>query len=116
MRKHISKERIAQWAAIGPVLDALGSPIRQHIVMMFKPGEQINVKSIVEQFKLSRTAVVHHINTLIEAGILVSEKTGKGVMISLNPEKIHQAVCAVLRYVADHGNPQAASTVYQDNN
>ena len=54
---------------------ALGDPHRQRIVLMFEPGERLNIGQIVAASTLSRTAVAHHLRVLREAGVLNSEKS-----------------------------------------
>jgi len=81
MRKNIAPDLLGQWEATAPILEALGSVTRQRILLLFEPGEQLNIKTVAEQFNLSRTAVVHHISVLQEAGILKGERVGKEVIM-----------------------------------
>ena len=105
MRKKAPEDMAGRLAMAGPVLDAIGPVIRQNIIMMFEPGEEINIKNIADQFKLSRTAVVHHINNLVEAGILRNRRIGKEVMLTLDLGVVARAVEAVEDYIKKHGDP-----------
>ncbi|MDR0881470.1 MAG: winged helix-turn-helix domain-containing protein [Candidatus Adiutrix sp.] len=92
MRNEIPKNIVEQWKVIGPVMAALGSVIRQRIIMIFEPGEQLNIKRIADQFNLSRTAVAHHIGVLQEAGVLKGERVGKEVLMYVDWDLILRAV------------------------
>ena len=105
MRKKIPEDMAERLAMAGPVLDALGPVIRQNIIMMFEPGEEINIKNIADQFNLSRTAVVHHINSLMEAGILRNRRIGKEVLLTLDMGVVAEAIRVVEEYIEKYGIP-----------
>ncbi|MBF0613632.1 MAG: helix-turn-helix transcriptional regulator [Magnetococcales bacterium] len=67
------------WRAMSRVFTALGDEHRQRILLLFDPGERLNVGMIAEVSTLSRSTVSHHLKVLREAGILRSEKIGKEV-------------------------------------
>ena len=56
---------------------ALGDPHRQRILLMFEPGERLNVGQIVAASTLSRSAVAHHLRVLREAGVLQSKRSAR---------------------------------------
>ena len=99
MRKEIAPEITSNWAAAAPILEALGSVTRQRILLLFEPGEQINIKNVAEQFNLSRTAVVHHIGVLQEAGILKGERVGKEVIMYVDWNMITQTMSRVISLI-----------------
>jgi len=104
MRKEIAPDTTSKWEAAAPVLEALGSVTRQRILLLFEPGEQINIKNVAEQFNLSRTAVVHHISVLQEAGILKGERVGKEVIMYVDWNVITQALGRVISLIkAEYG-------------
>ena len=105
MRKYIPEDAAERLARVGPVFDAIGPVIRQNIVMMFEPGEEINIKTIAAQFKLSRTAVVHHINTLLDAGVLKGRRIGKEVLLTIYFEVVAEALDIVAEYIEQYGDP-----------
>jgi predicted transcriptional regulator len=88
-------------AATVPILEALGSVTRQRILLLFEPGEQINIKNVAEQFNLSRTAVVHHINVLQEAGVLKGERVGKEVIMYVDWNMVTKTLGRVVSFIKD---------------
>ena len=81
---------------------ALGDPHRQRIVLMFEPGERLNIGQIVAASTLSRTAVAHHLKVLREAGVLRSEKSGREVYFWPDANTVREALDAVKDYVRRH--------------
>src|SRR5947208_1432688 len=74
-------------------------PLPVRIVLMFEPGERLNVGQIVAASTLSRSAVSHHLRVLPDAGVLQSEKIGKEVWYRQDPEAVRKALSAVLQYL-----------------
>jgi predicted transcriptional regulator len=108
MRTEFSNEVIEQWKIIGPVMTALGSITRQRIIMLFEPGEQLNIKRIADQFNLSRTAVVHHIGVLQDAGILKGERLGKEVVMYVDWELISTTMEKIRLYIEHSGHARGS--------
>jgi ArsR family transcriptional regulator len=90
------------WRRIARIFVALGDPHRQRIVLMFEPGERLNIGQIAGASTLSRTAVTHHLRVLREAGVLRSEKIGREVYFWLDADTVRQALDAVREYVKQH--------------
>jgi ArsR family transcriptional regulator, arsenate/arsenite/antimonite-responsive transcriptional repressor len=90
------------WRRIARVFVALGDPHRQRIVLMFEPGERLNIGQIVGASTLSRTAVAHHLKVLREAGVLRSEKAGREVYFWPDAAAVREALDAVKDYVRQH--------------
>jgi ArsR family transcriptional regulator, arsenate/arsenite/antimonite-responsive transcriptional repressor len=90
------------WRRIARIFVALGDPHRQRIVLMFEPGERLNIGQIVAASTLSRTAVAHHLRVLREAGVLRSEKTGREVFFWPDADAVREALDAVKEYVRRH--------------
>jgi predicted transcriptional regulator len=99
MRKEIIPDAVDSLEATVPILEALGSVIRQRILLLFEPGEQINIKNVAEQFNLSRTAVVHHINVLQEAGVLKGERVGKEVIMYVDWKMVTSTLGRVVSFI-----------------
>jgi DNA-binding transcriptional ArsR family regulator len=105
MFKHIavkaeySKKIPEAWTNIAKVFTALGDEHRQRMLLIFEPGERLNVSQIVETSPLSRTAVSHHLKILREAGVLGSVKEGKKVFYWVEKAFLHDALSAVLAYI-----------------
>ena len=103
MKNAYARALPAAWRRIASVFVALGDPHRQRILLMFEPGERLNVGQIVAASTLSRSAVSHHLRVLREAGVLESEKVGKEVYFWPDAETVRQALSAVQDYLAAHG-------------
>jgi predicted transcriptional regulator len=101
MRKEIFPDAVDSLEAAVPILEALGSTIRQRILLLFEPGEQINIKNVADQFNLSRTAVVHHINVLQEAGVIKGERVGKEVIMYVDWKMVTSALGRVITFIKD---------------
>src|SRR5437868_385151 len=78
--KALSKRR----RELAGILTALGGEHRQRILMMFERRRELSVKEIADRFPLSRTALMHHIHILREAGVLLSHKRGSEIVLVLN--------------------------------
>lgn len=90
-----------EWLPAAAVLSALGDPMRQKIVLLFEPGEELSIKDIVEVFSLSRTAIVHHLDVLHRAGILTVRRRGKSTLYSLDPAPVLEALDNLRHYIHD---------------
>jgi ArsR family transcriptional regulator len=90
------------WRRIARIFVALGDPHRQRIVLMFEPGERLNIGEIVAASTLSRTAVAHHLKVLREAGVLRSEKIGREVFFWPDADAVREALDAVRDYMKEH--------------
>lgn len=82
------------------VMAALGSVTRQRILMLFEGRDRLNIKDIADRFNLSRTAVVHHIGVLQDAGILKGERVGKEMVLDVDWAMIADALNKMLDYVS----------------
>lgn len=103
MKKAYGRAIPAAWRRIASIFVALGDPHRQRIVLMFEPGERLNVTQIVDASTLSRSAVVHHLRVLRDAGVLHSEKVGKEVFFRTDVAAVQDALAAVQDYLTAHG-------------
>ena len=102
MKKTYARAIPAPWRRIARVFVALGDEHRQRILLMFDPGERLNIGQIVAASTLSRTAVSHHLKVLREAGVLKSEKVGKEVHFWPDPDAVQEALTAVQTYLKEH--------------
>ena len=103
MKRAYAKALPAAWRRIASIFVALGDPHRQRILLMFEPGERLNVGQIVAASTLSRSTVSHHLRVLREAGVLESEKVGKEVYFWPDVQTVREALSAVQDYLATHG-------------
>jgi DNA-binding transcriptional ArsR family regulator len=92
----------APWRRVASIFVALGDPHRQRILLMFEPGERLNVAQIVAASTLSRTAVAHHLRVLREAGVLKREKLGREVYFWPDVDAVRHALAALQDYLTEH--------------
>lgn len=88
----------AEWTAIADVFSALGDGTRQTILLLFEPGEAIELKTLVDLLPLSRSAVVHHLKVLEQAGLLVPHRHGRSLAYTLNVACVIHALDEVRGY------------------
>lgn len=98
MKKGYSRAIPARWKAMSKVFSALGDEHRQRILLLFEPGDRLNVGQIADVSTLTRSTVSHHLKVLREAGVLKSEKVGKEVWYWID----RQWLMAVFRNVIDY--------------
>ncbi len=102
MKRAYGRALPAAWRRIARMFVALGDPHRQRILLMFEPGEQLNVGQIVAASTLSRTAVAHHLRVLREAGVLKCRKDGRMVYFWPDVAAVRVALAAVQDYLVEH--------------
>jgi DNA-binding transcriptional ArsR family regulator len=102
MKQAYARAIPSAWRRIARMFVALGDEHRQRILLMFEPGERLNVGQIVAASTLSRSAVAHHLRVLREAGVLKSEKVGKEVQFWPDVPAVQKALTAVQDYLAAH--------------
>ena len=79
MNTHYLNGLPQEWTAIAEVFSALGDGTRQTILLLFEP-----LKTFVDILPLSRSAVVHHLKVLEQAGLLIPHKHGRALSYTLN--------------------------------
>lgn len=102
MKRSYRKAIPREWQTISRAFTALGDEHRQRILLMFEPGERLNVGQIVELSTLARPTVSHHLKLLREAGVLGSEKVGKEVYFWIDKPFLEQSLQAVLDYIREN--------------
>ncbi len=88
-----------EWDEVARIFAALGDDHRQRILLAFEPGERLSIQQIAAHLSLSRTAVVHHLKSLREAGILYSEKSGREALYRLDVSRVKWALDALQTYL-----------------
>ena len=83
------------------VFTALGDEHRQRILLLFEPGERLNVGQIAEVSTLTRSTVSHHLKILREAGVLNSEKIGKEVWFWIDRNWLLTVLGNVAAYIRE---------------
>ena len=92
----------AEWQAMSRIFVALGDEHRQRILLLFEPGERLNVGQIAEVSTLARSTVSHHLKILHESGVLASEKIGKEVWFWINRAALEVTLGNVLDYLKEN--------------
>jgi DNA-binding transcriptional ArsR family regulator len=91
-----------EWRAMSRIFVALGDEHRQRILLLFEPGERLNVGQIAEVSTLARSTVSHHLKILHESGVLASEKIGKEVWFWINRDALQTTLGNVLDYLKEN--------------
>ncbi len=102
MRASYDRALPRAWSRTATMFTALGDPHRQRILLMFERGEALTATDIVAAAPLSRTAVVHHLRVLRDAGVLRARREGREVRYTPDPHAVRRSLAAVLDYVAGH--------------
>ncbi|WP_239673104.1 ArsR/SmtB family transcription factor [Mangrovibacillus cuniculi] len=69
---------------------ALGDPTRRQLLQLLMQSSE-PIVSICEHFNTSRTAVVKHLQVLLDAGLVTKEKQGRQTIFHLSPEPLSTA-------------------------
>lgn len=99
MKSDYSRALPDDWKPMAKVFTALGDEHRQRILLLFEPGERLNVGQVAEVSTLARSTVSHHLKILREAEVLASEKIGKEVWFWINRPYLEAVLGDVLDYV-----------------
>ena len=90
-----------EWEPLAAVFAALGDSYRQRILLMFERGERLSIKQVSDGLPLSRTATLHHIRALQNAGLLSTIKEGREAMLSVNKPLLLAALKRTLAYAEE---------------
>lgn len=88
-----------EWGAYSAVFNALGDSQRQRILLLFGRNERLTIKEIVDVFPASRTAVVHHIKVLEDAGVIRRQKVGKEVHLWIDKRLLVKSIRTVANFI-----------------
>ena len=102
MKNDYSQTIPAAWQIMSRIFVALGDEHRQRILLLFEPGERLNVGQIAEVSTLARSTVSHHLKILHESGVLASEKIGKEVWFWINRDALQTTLGNVLDYLKEN--------------
>ena len=95
------------WLPAAQVFAALGDAMRQKILLLFGPGEELSIKDIADIFPLSRTAIVHHLLVLERAGIIDSRRLGKACLYTLREDIVLEALDRLRNYILTEFPPRS---------
>jgi DNA-binding transcriptional ArsR family regulator len=101
MKKDYCKVMPDHWQAVSRVFVALGDEHRQRILLLFEPGERLNVGQIAAVSTLTRSTVSHHLKVLRDAGVLESEKIAKEVWFWIRRDYLLDVFGNVADYIRD---------------
>ena len=102
MKDDYSRAIPSEWKDMSRIFVALGDAHRQRMLLLFDPGERLNVGQIAEASTLARSTVSHHLKILHEAGVLASEKIGKEVWFWIDRELLETTFTNVLDYLKEN--------------
>lgn len=102
MNTHYLQQMPSEWEPIARIFAALGDGTRQTIMLLFEPGEEIGLKQMAETLPLSRTAVVHHLAVLEQAGLISARKQGREVFYTRNLAFLINALDSVRLYAQEN--------------
>lgn len=89
------------WERVAKIFEAMGSPIRQRILLVFEAGEELTIKQIADLFPFSRTTTLFHLNVLEKAGLLLRRRDGREVYFRLNKAPLLDALQRVNKYAME---------------
>ncbi|MBN8447762.1 MAG: winged helix-turn-helix transcriptional regulator [Candidatus Accumulibacter sp.] len=101
MRGDYGRTMPQEWRSMSRVFSALGDEHRQRILLLFEPHERLNVSQIADVSTLARSTVSHHLKTLRDAEVLLSEKLGKEVYFWVNKPFLEESLRNVLSYLKE---------------
>jgi len=101
MKTDYLEELPLTWEGIARVFEALGSPIRQRLLLLFETGEELTIKQIADLFSFSRTTTLFHLNVLERANLLLRRREGREVYLRLNKEPLLDALQRVQKYATE---------------
>ncbi|MCB4360410.1 ArsR/SmtB family transcription factor [Quatrionicoccus australiensis] len=102
MRNDYTRAIPPEWQDMSRIFVALGDEHRQRMLLLFEPGERLNVGQIAEVSTLARSTVSHHLKILHESGVLASEKIGKEVWFWINRDALENTLGNVLDYLKEN--------------
>ncbi|MDQ6836654.1 MAG: metalloregulator ArsR/SmtB family transcription factor [Actinomycetota bacterium] len=76
----------------GAVFGALADPTRRALLQALADGPDRTATELAVRFPISRQAVVKHLGTLSDAGLLSRERAGREVRYRFDPEPLSEAV------------------------
>lgn len=101
MKKNYRRAIPSQWQEMSKVFVALGDEHRQRILLLFEPGEHLNVGQVAEVSTLARSTVSHHLKVLRDARVLQSEKIGKEVWFWIDRDWLLTVFGNVSEYIKE---------------
>ncbi len=86
-------------------LSALSEPTRLQILFCIASGGELRAKDILKEFDITQPTLSHHLNLLIERGLISSRKDGRCIWYSVNRKTTQEISDLILKL----GEPGAIS-------
>ncbi|WNS80178.1 autorepressor SdpR family transcription factor [Domibacillus sp. DTU_2020_1001157_1_SI_ALB_TIR_016] len=77
------------------VFKALSDPTRRSIIELLKK-QDMTAGDIAEHFQMTKPSISHHLHTLQNAGLVLSERKGQHIIYSLNTTVFQDIVAWML--------------------
>lgn len=87
-RSHAIPAKLAESA---PVFAALGDKTRLHMVARLSEGGRLSIARLTSGTKVSRQAVTKHLETLADAGLVRSQRSGRERLWELETARLARA-------------------------
>jgi len=78
-------------------LSALSEPTRLQILFCIASGGELRAKDILEEFDITQPTLSHHLNLLIERGLISSRKDGRCIWYSVNKKTTQEISDLILK-------------------
>ena len=82
---------------------ALSDPVRVEVLTMLTVEKRCACQ-LLERFRITQPTLSHHMNVLVESGLVVSERRGKWIFYGIDPD----AVARMKTYLDDIGTAAPA--------
>ncbi|RFA25793.1 hypothetical protein CAI21_18220 [Alkalilimnicola ehrlichii] len=83
---------------VATCLEALGNPVRLKVFRaLVRSGPAgLNFGQLHERIGIPRSTLAHHLNTMVQAGVLIQERAGREVFSRVDFARLQQALTFVL--------------------
>lgn len=88
-----------EYLSICKIFEAMGDNHRQIILMELNANNELSYSIIKGFFNLSRSALNHHLASLVSSGLVTKEKRGKEVYFSINKVPLRGALTQILELI-----------------
>lgn len=78
-------------SSFGTVFVALADPTRRLVLDTLAEEGQASASKLAERLPVSRQAVVKHLNTLADAGLVRSGRVGREVLYQVHPARLDES-------------------------
>lgn len=87
----LSKVKLGAVEPQHDVFQAIADPTRRNLLkLLAEAGQEMSIVAITEHFSISRTAVNKHLQVLLEAGLVSSQKVGRETRYKLQPDPLNE--------------------------